>query len=144
MQLFSREEVRQIKQDFWTLFDKRYDRKWLRYNTGIKDLNLKFDFEPKRAIVAVDLEQDDEVFRQYYFEKFESLRAIMLEEVSQDLIFDPEYQLASGKTIARIYVVLDRVKITRKTDWPAVYEFFYENMDRLERFYLEYRDFIAE
>ncbi len=140
--MYSREEARQVRQDFWTLFGKRYDRKWLSYNTGIKDLNLKFDFEDRRAIVALDLEHDDEIFRQYYFEKLESLKSILQEEVSGDIVFDPDYQLANGKTISRIYILKENVKFQRKTDWPEVYEFFYKYMDRLERVYLEYRDFI--
>ncbi|MGB3590820.1 MAG: DUF4268 domain-containing protein [Nonlabens sp.] len=142
--MYSREESKKIKQDFWTLFGKRYDRKWLRYHTGIKDLNLKMDFEDRRAIVAIDIEHDDELYRAYYFEKFESLRGIMLEEVSPDLIFDPNYTLSSGKDISRVYLYKEGVKIQRKTDWPEVYEFFYREMDKLERFFLEYRDYIEQ
>ena len=142
--MFSKEESKQIRQDFWTMFGKRYHRKWMLYNTGIKDVNFKFSFEDRRAIVSIDLVHDDEFYREYYFEKLESFKGIMQEEVTEELIFDNKYLLPSGKEISRIYTYLDGVKITKQTDWPRVYEFFYTYMDKFEIFYLEYRDFIRE
>jgi len=142
--MFSKEEAKQVRQDFWTFFGKRYDRKWTLYNTKIKDVVLKFSMEDSRAIVSVDIEHDDELFRHYYFEKFESFKSIMCEEINEDLIFDKAYELKSGKIISRIYIFMDGVKITRKTDWPDVYEFFHENMDKLESFFWEYKDFIED
>ncbi len=142
--MFSKEEAKQIRQDFWIMFGKRYQHKWMHYNTGIKDVNFKFSFEKGRAMVSLDIEHADEIFRAYYYEKILSFKSIMFDEVSEDLIFDEKYLLESGKEISRIYVLMDGVKIMRKTDWPKVYEFFYENMTAFERFYLEYRDFIKE
>ncbi|MGB5981951.1 MAG: DUF4268 domain-containing protein [Nonlabens sp.] len=142
--MFSREEAKQVRQDFWTMFGKRYDRKWILYNTGIKDFNFKFSFEDRRAMVSIDLVHEDSFYQEYYFEKLESFKSLMQNEISQDLIFDPNYVLPSGKEIARIYLDLEGVKITKKTDWPQVYEFFFTYMDRFEKFYQEYREFIQE
>ncbi|WP_438963002.1 DUF4268 domain-containing protein [Nonlabens sp.] len=140
--MYTKEEAKQIRQQFWTMFGKRYDRKWLLYHTKIKDLVLKFSFEDRRALVSIDIEHEDSFYRDYYFEKMVSLQAILKEEVSQDIILDPDYVLESGKHIARIYVMLEGVKIQKKTQWPKVYEFFYEHMDKLELFFWEYKDFI--
>lgn len=142
--MYSREEAKQIRQQFWTMFGKRYDRKWLLYNTKIKDFALKFSFEHKKAFVSIDITHDDELLRAYYYDKLLSLKSILKDEVSQDLIFEENYYLESGKEISRVYVQLDKVKIQKQTDWPAVYEFFYENMDKLERFFLDYKDFIKD
>ncbi|PRP66296.1 hypothetical protein BST86_03920 [Nonlabens agnitus] len=142
--MFSKEEAKQVRQDFWTFFGKRFQRKWTLYNTKIKDVVLKFSMEDHCAMVSIDIEHDDEIFRHYYFEKFESFKSVMREEVSDDLIFERDYLLESGKVISRIFVFMENVKITRKTDWPDVYEFFYENMDKLEAFFWEYKDFIED
>lgn len=142
--MFSKEEAKQIRQDFWTMFGKRYDHKWMLYNTGIKDLNFKFSFEDRRAIVSIDLVHDDTFYQEYYFDKLMSFQSIMQSEISKDLIFDSHYKLSSGKQIARIYVYLEGVKITKKTDWPKVYEFFYDYMNRFESFYNQYREYIEE
>ena len=50
----------------------------------------------------------------------------------------------AGKEISRVYVFMEPIKITRKTDWPGIYEFFHTNMDRLEHFFWEYKDFIED
>lgn len=142
--MFSKEEAKQVRQDFWTFFGKRYQRKWTLYQTKLKDVVLKFSMEDQRAIVSIDIQHDDQLFRHYYFEKFESFKSVMEEEISQDLIFDKEYKLSSGKLISRIYIFKESVKITRKTDWPAVYEFFHTYMDKMESFFWEYKDFIED
>lgn len=140
--MYSKEEQQRIKQDFWTLFGKRFRRKWLLYRTGIKEVQLKFDFEDRRALVALDISASDPEWQAYYYEKLVSLKTIMLAGVSSKLIFDPNYVLPFGKTVSRIYLTMDGVKIQRKTDWPAVYQFFYTYMDRLESIFLEYKDYI--
>lgn len=140
--MFSKEEAKQIRQDFWIFFGKRYPRKWLLYHTKLKDFSLKFDFDTKKAIVAFDVEHADELDRAYYFDKLVSLKKLLLEEVSPDFIFDEEYVLANGKLISRCYLQLDEVSIHNKKTWPEVFEFFYIYMDRMEVFFWEYEGFI--
>lgn len=140
--MFTREEAKEIRQQFWIFFDKRYPRKWLLYNTGVKEINLKFSINNKLAQVSFDIETTDEIFRMYYFEKFESLKNIMKEEISQELIFDKSYIRSNGKEISRVYIQLDEVNIHKKTDWPKIFDFFNANMDAFEDFWIEYKDFI--
>ena len=140
--MYSKEEAKNVRQQFWIMFGKRYDRKWLLYDTKLKDVVLKFSFEDRRALVSIDVNHDDTIFRAYYYEKLISLKNIMKEEVSEELIFEENYMLESGKTISRVFVMYEGVKIQKQTDWPEVYEFFYTYMDRLESFFKEYKDFI--
>lgn len=140
--MYSKEEAKQVRQQFWTMFGKRYDRKWLLYNTKVKDIVLKFTFEDRRALVSIDIEHTDDLYRAYYFEKLVSLQAILKEEVSEHIILDDSYELESGKHISRAYIMLEGVKIQKKTQWPEVYEFYYTYMDRMELFFWEYKDFI--
>lgn len=142
--MYSKEEAKNRRQQFWTMFGKRYNRKWLLYDTKIKDVHLKFSFEDSRAVVSIDITHDDAFYRDYYFNQLLSLKNIMLEEVSSDLIFDDNYSLKSGKIISRVYVLLEGVKIHKQTDWPQVYEFFYTYMAALEAFFINYKDFIEE
>ncbi|WP_292890995.1 DUF4268 domain-containing protein [Nonlabens sp.] len=140
--MYSKEEAKNVRQQFWIMFGKRYDRKWLLYDTKLKDVVLKFSFEDRRALVSIDVNHDDTIFRAYYYEKLISLKNIMKEEVSEELVFEENYMLESGKTISRVFVTCEGVKIQKKHDWPKVYEFFYTYMDRLEFFFREYQDFI--
>lgn len=140
--MYNREESKKIRQEFWTSFGKNYPRKWLLYNTKIKDLSLKFTFNLRIAEVSIDLDATDKILRQYYFEKLQSLQAILKEEYLPDAILAEAYELENGKIISRLYVTKEGVNIHNKKDWPVVQEWLSEKMDSLERFYLEYRDFI--
>ncbi|WP_299684953.1 DUF4268 domain-containing protein [uncultured Dokdonia sp.] len=141
--MFSKEQSKEIRQQFWIFFDKRYPRKWLLYHTGIKDVSLKFDFDTKKAIVAIDCTSNDEIYRTYYFDKLLSLKNILKEEVSSDLKFEEHYLLPSGKSISRCYLQLEGVNIHNKNTWPVVFDFFNTYMDKLEHFYIEYKDYIT-
>ena len=140
--MYSREDSKKIRQEFWTNFGKSYPRKWLLYNTRIKDFSLKFTFNRKIAEVSIDFDSTDEIMRLYYFEKLQSLQAILKDEFLPDAILAESYRLENGKNISRIYVTKKDVNIHNKNDWPFVQEWLSEKMDALERFFLEYRDFI--
>ncbi len=142
--MFSKEESKRIRQEFWIFFGKRYPRKWLLYNTKIKDVVLKFSFDTKKALVSIDSCSTDPLLRKYYYEKFESLKSLLLYEVSQDFIFDKNYTLESGKTISRVYLQKDNVSIHNKESWPEVFDFFNSNMDKLEEFFQEYQHIITK
>ena len=140
--MFSKEESKKIRQEFWIFFGKRFPKKWLLYNTGIKDVVLKFSFDTKKALVSFDSCSPDPILRTYYFEKFESLKLLLKEEVSSNLIFDGNYELESGKIVSRVYLQKDNVSIHNKQSWPEVFEFFNNNMTAMQDFFLEYEEII--
>ncbi|WP_025740162.1 DUF4268 domain-containing protein [Aquimarina pacifica] len=140
--MFSKSESKQIRQKFWTSFGKEYPRKWLLYNTKIKDVTLKFTFTTKKAQVSIDIEPQDEVIRAYYFEKFVSLKTILTSEYVADVIFDEAYELDNGKIISRIYIELPNVSIHKKANWDHTMQFLNDNMARFEAFFLEYKEYV--
>ncbi len=140
--MFSKEESARIRREFWTSFGKSFPRKWLLYNTKIKDLSLKFYADRKTAAVMIDIEMKDEFLRKAYYKKFLSLKNIFLQEIP-GLIFEKNFILDNAKVISRIYLSIDKkVSIHNKDSWGDIYNFFYTNMDKLEQLFLEYEDFI--
>lgn len=142
--MFNKEESKKIRQEFWTSFGKQYPRKWVLYNTRIKDVQLKFDFTNEKAQVSLDLTSNDEIMRAYYFKKLESLKAILVSEYLPDAVYEESLVLPEGKEISRIYIELKQVNIHSRKDWPLVMMFLEDRMDALEKFFLEYADFIAD
>lgn len=140
--MFSREESKKIRQEFWTSFGKEYPRKWLLYNTKMKELQLKFTFDRKKAQVSLDIIDEDPLIREYYYEKLQSLQKILQEEYLSEVIFDPDYELPEEKMISRIYVELPGVSIHNKNNWPQVKEFLAMKMSKLEEFFKDFADFI--
>ena len=142
--MFSKEESKRIREEFWTSFGQEYSRKWILYNTKIKEIQFKFSFDRKKAMVSLDIDAEDEIIRAYYFEKIQSLSTILRSEYLPEIILDEEFELPEGKIVSRIYVPLEeKVSINNKNDWPKVKTFFVENMHQLEMFWLEFKDFIT-
>lgn len=140
--MFSKEESRQIRQEFWTSFGKSYPRKWMLYNTKIKGLSFKFYFDTKKALVALDLE-DDLDNRVNCWEKLMALKSILINEYLSEAIFEEIYFLDNGKEISRIYVHLqEKVSIHNKNSWQTTMVFFNENMSLFEAFFKKYNDVI--
>ncbi|TRO63314.1 DUF4268 domain-containing protein [Christiangramia sabulilitoris] len=142
--MFSQEESKKIRQEFWTSFGKEYPHKWLLYNTKIKEIQLKFTFDRKVAQVSLDIIDQDEMIRAYYFEKLQSLLTVLKEEYLPVAQLEKDYQLPEGKMISRLYVEKDRVSIHNKKDWPEVKKFLAENMFKLEEFFEDFKDYIKD
>jgi hypothetical protein len=140
--MFSKEESKHIREEFWTSFGKSFPRKWILYNTKIKGLSFKFHFDVKSALVAIDLEDDLEN-RINYWEKLLNLKLILTEEYLPDAIFEEVYFLENSKEISRVYVPLNKkVSIHNKNTWQDVMVFFNEKMTLFEAFLEEYKDII--
>ncbi len=142
--MYSKEESLKIKKEFWTAFADAYPRKWILYDTKIKDFSFKFYVDNKKAQVLIDIEPKDDEKRKIYFEKIESLKTILTEEYVSELIFDRNYHLETGKIISRIWIEKLGISLNNKDTWPAIFDFFYDNMDALERFYYENEDYIKD
>ena len=99
--MFSKEDSRIIRQEFWTSFGKSFPRKWIRYNTKIKGLAFKFHFDTKKAYISLDLEDDLEN-RINCWEKLIALKAILFEKYLPNAIYEEECFLENGKEISRI------------------------------------------
>jgi len=140
--MFSREESKKIRQEFWTQFGKQSPKKWLLYNTGIKEINLKFHFDNKLASVAFVIDTEDEISKPYYFEKFISLKTLLQHEIDQDLIFNEHHETEIGKIVAQVYLQKEGVSIHNKNTWKEVFGFFNQTMPKFEAFFLEYKEFI--
>ena len=71
--MYSKEEALLIKKEFWTAFAEAYPRKWLLYNTKIKDVTFKFKsngdkLEVDKSSIKVERDIDEiinEALRKY-------------------------------------------------------------------------------
>src|SRR6056297_115980 len=138
--MFSKAESKKLRQQFWTSFGIVFRRKWMLYNTGIKELQLKFTFNRKFAQVSIDVLDEDPLIRAYYFEKLLSLKNILTSEYLPEVVYEEEYELPEGKIISRIYVQLDHVSIHNRNQWPEVMKFLNDAMEQMEAFFVEYKD----
>jgi hypothetical protein len=141
--MFSKEASKKLRQEFWTSFGKSFPRKWTLYNTRIKGLSLKFHFDTRQAIVALDIEDHDLENRIQLWEKLLSLKAILIQNYLSDAVFEEVYFLDNNKEISRIYVFMKGVSIHNKDTWQQTMEFLKEKMALMEAFFEEYKDYLT-
>jgi hypothetical protein len=142
--MYSKEESQKLKREFWVAFAEKYPRKWVLYDTKIKDFSFKFFIDNKKAQVFIDIEPRNDEKRIAYYEKLEALKNILEEEFIKDLVFEKNYTLESGKTISRIWIERQGIGFSNRNNWDTIFDFFFEKMNALELFYLEYDEFIKD
>lgn len=78
------------------------------------------------------------------FDQMLSLKTLLTSDLPE-IIFDASYVLENGKQIHRIYIPFDKkFSIYNKNTWRDCYEFFVDQMDKLELFFNEYEAFIKQ
>lgn len=142
--MFSKADSQKIKREFWIEFSEVYPRKWLLYDTKIKDFSFKFYVDNKKAQVTLDIEPKDEKKRKIYFEKIESLKQILHDDYMDDAIFERHFHLETGKIISKIWVEKSGISVFNKKTWPEIFDFFNEKMMAFELFFYEYKDYIED
>lgn len=151
--MFSKEEAKKLRQEFWITFGKRTallptddgsKKKWILFKTGINDFSFKFESERKFARVCIDVEHKSIEKRIQYWEKLESLKTMLEDSAPSELIWDDTFVLENGKEISRIYCQLDGVSLYNQKKWPEIYDFFVANMSGLEEVFTDFKDFIKD
>jgi len=141
--MYSKVEVKALRQLFWTSFGKSFPRKWTLYNTKIKGLEFKFHFDKKSAIVCLDI--DDTIERRLeLWEKIQSLQAILLENYLPNALFEEIYYIDQDKDISRVFVLLEGVSINNKNTWQQTMEFLSLSMNQFESFFEDFNSVLED
>ena len=142
--MYSKAEMSKLKREFWIAFAEKYPRKWLLYDTKIKDFSFKFFVDNRKAAVMIDIEPKDAEKRIALFEKLEGLRAILEEEYLKDLVFEKNLTLETGKIISRVWTERSGVSVSNPATWDEIFGFFSEKMSAMELFFNDFSDFLAD
>ncbi|MDA9887692.1 DUF4268 domain-containing protein [Flavobacteriaceae bacterium] len=141
--MYSKVEVKALRQLFWTSFGKSFPRKWTLYNTKIKGLEFKFHFDKKSAMVCLDI--DDTIERRLeLWEKTQSLQAVLLENYLPNALFEEIYYIDQDKDISRVFVLLEGVSINNKNTWQQTMEFLSLSMNQFESFFEDYNSVLED
>lgn len=152
--MYSQEEAKQLRLNFWTQFGKRCSihpvlrnrkKNFILHRTKVSGVALRFEAERTAARVILELAHRDEDKRLKAFEILQRFKAILEEGFQNGLIWEFYHQREdSNKEVCRIYKQLDEVDIHRQNQWPDIYNFFIENMLQLEKNFLMVRDVFKE
>ena len=151
--MYTREEAKQLRKKFWTLFGQRCEivpdlaerkKKWILYDTKISGLDLKFDIDRNEAMVMIEINNRDEDRRLAMFELLEKYKPLLEVGFDEGLHWKLCYTRDSGEQVCRIFTAQQELDIHRQNQWPDIYNFFIEKMLILERNFMDIRDVIQE
>ena len=142
--MYSKAEAKKLREDFWTSFGKSFPRKWMLYDTKIKDFSFKFSFDLKKARILIAIEDSDKEKRALYYNKMLSLKNILQTDFLPDAIYEEHLILDNQKEISAIYIEKTGVSIHNKATWQEVMVFLNDGMAQIEAFWAEYKDIIVE
>jgi len=152
--MYSIEEAKKLRLDFWEQFGKRCEihpllrdknKKWLLHRTKIKGVALRFEVGRENAKVILELGNRNEDKRLKAFEILERYKAIIENDFEYGLIWEFYHQREdSGQEVCRIYAIKENIDLHRQNQWPDIFNFFIENMMQLEENFLAVRDILRE
>jgi hypothetical protein len=151
--MFSREEAKAIRQEFWTAFGVYMRQhvplggpkiKWANYKTGIRRMYFRLDMDAKAALVAIDMEQDDPAIRALFFEQWEELKTLLHGSTGREWTWNPDFIHLHGKEISRISVEKTGLSLFRKDDWGEAFEFLAGMMVALDELWVDAKDVFVD
>ena len=150
--MFSKEEAKELRQLFWHKLENRTRRlpgqkgkkiNWIFDETGVKGLDLRFDINRQRAIVALEINHRSEERRLYLYEKLEACKSIIESIYGGSLTWDYVYTKDEGRDVCRVYEEMAPADLYQQEQWPEVMKFMIDRMIRLEKAFLEVKDFLS-
>lgn len=148
--MYSKQESAILRKEFWISFDvmsHKYlepHRKWITYNTGIKDLALKFDVTRDYARVMLSVENKCEENRFDIFVKLKEYELLFSDILTGEWVWDEQMILENGKIVCSLYIQLNNVNIYNKNDWSDIFHFFATEMLKLEEAFNEVKQLLQE
>ena len=150
--MYSREEVKILKRNFWTGFDafcaelprfKIRKRKWILYNTKIKGVELKVDAARDGAYVIFELNHPKTSKRLEMFELMKKYK-VVVDQYFADAEWQEQFEKPCGTLVSRIYRHLGGLDIHRQEQWPEFYPFLSREMCHCERMFKEMRELLQD
>lgn len=151
--MYTHEEAKQIRQQFWDTFGRRCEiipalrhqkKKWVLYDTKIRGIDLKFEAGRDEALVIIEINSSSEERRLHIFETMGKYKTLLEDGFEDGLIWDFCVVRESGQEVCRIYEKMRHADIHKQKQWPDIFNFLIDNMLLLERNFMEIRDVLQE
>lgn len=151
--VYTKEEKKQLVINFWSefsqyCFENKYlkgkKRKWMLNMTKVSNVHLMFYTGRDCVQVILEVMHKSETARLNMYERLEQCKPILENSFIGGLIWNFAYTRDNGQEVCRIYTEKQGLDIHRKEQWPEMFQFMAENMFRLEKNFLEMRDYIVD
>ena len=147
--MYTKQEMSQIRQKFWTSFGLYMKPvpgaegeaiNWLNYKTGKKDVFVRMDADQEHAVISLELRHVDTAQQQALFEQLVSFKSILenFSPVTWEWVLHERTE--GGKIVSRISSRLEHVSVFNTGDWPAIISFLKPRLLALDSFWSMIKD----
>lgn len=149
--MYSKEELKRLKLEFWESFAaycevqpylRRRRKIWTLYNTKVKGVEMKSDANRKGAYVILEVNHRNEADRLEMFEKLTWYKEQIEQDLPEELIWDICFIRENGEQVARIYAAKEGLDLHRRTDWGEMFSFMATKMYLLERNFMAIAEYL--
>lgn len=142
--MYTREEVKKLKEEFWTTFGqymkviRSADMEkinWVNYKTGIRHLFFRMEADKRNAMIMIELTHQDDGIRRLMLAQFEELKDVLHSMLGEEWDWIIEQQDEYGKTTSRISCTIANVSVFNKDHWPQLISFFKPRIIALDEFW---------
>ena len=142
--MYSKQEVAQLKKEFWTAFGQYMTPvmsaegekiSWVNYKTGEKNISFRMHVDNKNSVIAIELNHKDKDIQQIYFEQFLQFKNLFDDAMQEEWSWQLHGFDEHGKLTSRIYNEKTGLSIFQKSDWPGLISFFKPRIIALDEFW---------
>jgi len=152
--MLPKEELKKRRTTFWTgletlmkpvrgVHGNKID--WLSYNSRVKDLYIRMEFDAKGVRLCLDFQNGNEGIRELFFDQFLELKKVMQSSFSNELTFIKSHRIeSSGISCLRVTSENQNLNFFHDEDSVIAQEFLQAQLVSLDEFWTEYSDIFIE
>ncbi len=142
--MYSKEELKKIKTEFWTSFGQFSQlkrsrmglaKKWMLYRTEINGLELKFIFVKDICKTAIEIDLSNSK-SEAHISKLDLLKDELTSE------FELFEELDHQQNKYRYCYEKENLNYKNRENWPDIFQFFFDQMLILELFIIENKEIL--
>ena len=149
--MFTKEELKAHKTDFWQQFKNRMQNvrssngrriNWINYPSEVEYIFIRLDADSKNARFMIDIQAKDEGIRSIIWEQLAELKVVMTSEMGTEGTWIEEAHSAHIPHFSRIEWTLTGVNFFDIEDRIKIYDFLSDRLICFDRFYQEFKDIL--
>lgn len=148
--MLSKEAKKELNTNFWNGFRKEMRNKnssggkginWINYPSGVKDVYIRLEVEPKITRVCFDIQPKDDDIRSILWEQMTELKVVMESNVGE-ATWNEEDRYLDDRTVSRISWEKTGSNFYNINDHPEIKEFLKTTLIKFDAFYQEFKEIL--
>lgn len=112
------------------------------YPTYLKDIYFRIQCDKSSLSIKIDIQHRDEEIRKLFYEQFLELKVLFKNKVGDN--WQNYFVNEVDKKCCRISITINNVNINNKETWSISFNFYKENLIKLDAFWIELSDLFKE